>query len=750
MRFIVRFLLPMILMAAIVMIVLALLGLERYSRTPAMHDRIRAISISQLGRPLSYDELELDLLPPGLKLTDVSLPGRAPNEPDFFKAHQLDLRIALLPLLRMAVIIDSLQIEGLDIELIRDDSGLDWPSSSASSTSEAEAESAPSGKSWFSKMDWGVRHLRVRNARVVLIDKTITPAETFGLKSIDWTISRSGAELPVRIDFQADSIGGGRLTVRGNSNRQGRLDLEMTVSDLDLSGAARSLALIFDRKVETQATLSGKAHVRGPWETPEALNFEAEISSSALRWDDYDFTGRIDLKGEFDALRPKVHGNLTLDAMDAAISLGDFFHKPKKTPLHVDSEWSVDAGSGGEIALERIELASINASGKINFGENFELRLETDAFPASALALLSPQLSGQGARGNLIIQGLVYQHAPLAIQGSLRAEGLHVDFKDGGGLSLSARLLGQGQSVILSDGNLSAGDQHLSITGKVEELSGKLPFKLNVETPTPIRANAFLSGLSPTLEDALYGPVMLRTQLTGSGAQLGSEAEFFDSLNGTLNLQMGKAIEGVDEGGRIVGFSLLSSLFSSMAKYGQLTRLTHLLLGDKAPDLSDQTEDAFEKAELISKVDRGVCEIQSAELVETSYSAKLLGNMRLIDLSLDLRGQIQLGEKTSAVLGTSSESGNITIPIAHIGGTLSAPKVDLSESAVLALSRQLVSKNVAVKTLLDGTDKVLPGAGALLGSGLDTLLLGNGEAKKAEKQKAAELPSETNDASKPE
>ena len=350
----------------------------------------------------------------------------------------------------------------------------------------------------------------------------------------------------------------------------------------------------------------------------------------------------------------------------------------------------------------------------------------------------------------MIIQGLVYQHDPLAIQGSLRAEGLHVDFKDGGGLSLSARLLGQGQSVILSDGNLSAGDQHLSITGKVEELSGKLPFKLNVETPTPIRANAFLSGLSPTLEDALYGPVMLRTQLTGSGAQLGSEAEFFDSLNGTLNLQMGKAIEGVDEGGRIVGFSLLSSLFSSMAKYGQLTRLTHLLLGDKAPDLSDQTEDAFEKAELISKVDRGVCEIQSAELVETSYSAKLLGNMRLIDLSLDLRGQIQLGEKTSAVLGTSSESGNIAIPIAHIGGTLSAPKVDLSESAVLALSRQLVSKNVAVKTVLDGTDKVLPGAGSLLGSGLDTLLLGNGEAKKAEKQKAAELPSETNDASKPE
>ena len=750
MRFIVRFLLPMILMAAIFAIALALIGLERYSRTPAMHDRIRAISVSQWGRPLVYDELEIQLLPPGFKLTDVSLPGSAPNEPDFFKAHRLELRMALLPLLRMAVVIDSLEIEGLDIEVIRDESGFDWPSSPSSSASEAEAENAQSGKSWFLKMDWGLRRLRVRNARVALIDKTISPAETSGLEAIDWTISRSDAELPIKIDFQGDSIGGGRLTVRGNSNRQGRLDLEMTVSDLDLSGAARPLAAAFDRKIETQAILSGKVHVRGPWETPEALKFETEISSSALRWEDDEVTGRVRLKGEFDALRPKLHGNLTLDAMDAEVALGEFFHKPKETPLHVDSEWRVDAGSGGEIAFDRIELASINASGKVLFGEELELRLETDAFPASALALLSPELSGQGARGSLTIQGFVYHHDPLSIQGTLQAEELHVDFKDGGGVSLSARFVGQGQSVILSDGNFSAGDQNLSITGKVEELSGQLPFELNIKTPKPIRANAFLSGLSPTLEDSLYGPVMMRAQLTGSGAQLGSEVDFFDSLNGTLNLKMGKAIEGVDEGGRIVGFSLLSSLFNSMAKYGQINRLTHFILGDKAPDLSDRTEDAFEKAELSSKVDRGVCEIQSAELVEASYSANLLGNMRLIDLSLDLRGQIQLGEKTSAVLGTSSKSGNIVIPVAHIGGTLSAPQVDLSESAVLTLSRQLVSKNVAIKTVLDGTDKFLPGAGSLLGSGLDTLLLGDGESKEAEEHETAEPPSKTNDASKPE
>ena len=750
MRFIVRFLLPMILMAAILVIVLALIGLERYSQTPAMHDRIRAISVSQWGRPLVYDRLEVDLLPPGLNLTDVSLPGSAPNDPDFFKAHRLDLRMALLPLLRMAVVIDSLEIEGLDIEVIRNESGFDWPSSPSSSVSEAEAESTPSGESWFLKMDWGLRHLRVRNARVAVIDKTISPAETFGLESIDWTISRSDDELPVKIDFQADSIGGGRLTVRGNSNRQARLDLEMTVNDLDLSGATHALAAVFDRKIETQAILSGKAHVRGPWKTPELLKFETEILSSALRYDDYSVTGRIGLKGNFDALRPKLHGHLTLDAMNAAVSMGDFFHKSKETPLHVDSEWRVDADLGGEIAFDRIELASINASGKVLFGENFELRLETDTFPASALALLSPELSGQGAQGSLTIQGLVYRHDPLAIQGTLRAEALHVDFKDGGGVSLSARLLGQGQSVILSDGNFSAGGQNLSITGQVEELSGQLPFELNVETPKPIRANAFLSGLSPTLEDALYGPVMMRAQLTGSGAHLGSEVDFFDSLNGTLNLRMGKAIEGVDEGGRIVGFSLLSSLFNSMAKYGQVNRLTHFLLGDKAPDLSDRTEDAFEKAELVSKVNRGVCEIQSAEIVEASYSANLLGNMRLIDLSLDLRGQIQLGEKTSAVLGTSSGSGNIEIPVAHIGGTLSDPQVDLSESAVLALSRQLVSKNVAVKTVLDGTDKVLPGAGSLLGSGLDTLLLGDGESKKAKDHEAAEPASKTNDGSKPE
>ena len=101
-------------------------------------------------------------------------------------------------------------------------------------------------------------------------------------------------------------------------------------------------------------------------------------------------------------------------------------------------------------------------------------------------------------------------------------------------------------------------------------------------------------------------------------------------------------------------------------------------------------------------------------------------------------------------VGALHVEGEARLPVAHIGGTLSAPQVDLSESAVLTLSRQLVSKNVAIKTVLDGTDKVLPGAGSLLGSGLDTLLLGDGESKEAEEHETAEPPSKTNDASKPE
>ena len=78
----------------------------------------------------------------------------------------------------------------------------------------------------------------------------------------------------------------------------------------------------------------------------------------------------------------------------------------------------------------------------------------------------------------------------------------------------------------------------------------------------------------------------------------------------------------------------------------------------------------------------------------------------------------------AAALGAHAKDGEMVVPVAHIRGTLDDPKVDVSESAVLSLTSQMVSNNVAIKTVLGGTDKVLPGAGTLLGSGLDALLGG--------------------------
>ncbi|MCH2185776.1 hypothetical protein MK280_07885, partial [Myxococcota bacterium] len=162
--------------------------------------------------------------------------------------------------------------------------------------------------------------------------------------------------------------------------------------------------------------------------------------------------------------------------------------------------------------------------------------------------------------------------------------------------------------------------------------------------------------------------------------------------------------------------------FDALGKYSQLTRVTRLLLRDKTPNLSGMSDDSFEKARLISKVESGVCVIEKARLVESSYAANLVGNIRLEDLSLDLRGKIELGQTAAAALGARAKDGEIVVPVAHIRGTLDNPKVNVSESAVLSLTSQMVSNNVAIKTVLGGTDKVLPGAGSLLGSGLDALL----------------------------
>ncbi|MDG2051941.1 MAG: DUF748 domain-containing protein [Myxococcota bacterium] len=715
---------PLVFLLGFVSLLLVLgvltLALERYSQTPAMRDHVEKLSVSLLGRPLSYKSLQMGLWPPHLSIRSATLPGPDQAGPDLLTITRLDLRIAIAPLIRKTVLFESLTIDGLDVRMVRNDSGLDSPWSTSSSLSNPEETSPSSEESWFSS--WGIRfrQIKVREARFSLIDKTRSPPETFGFESVNLIAKSTDTSTPLDVDFKAESIGGGEIQATGTSALNGDVALRFGLTNLSLSG----LGSYLDSEFITEATLSGNAEIKGPIADPKQLKLDVQLAADRVQWEADSLKGSLALQGDFDDLWPKPKGTLTLEAKQAAISISKWIVKPAGTSLHLVSEWGDTPNSDWAVSLNTIEIATIKASGRVGWEPSFYVQLDSEEFPVKAIALLVPELSDSGAHGRLEIKDLVYQSGPPSVQGTLRAEDLHVVFQDGGSISLSVDLTGQGDGIAIEKGDLSAGGQHFEISGQVTDLAGELPFDIKVKTPQTIRADAFLTGLSPNFANVLYGPATLNAQISGSGSSLGTEAAFFDSFNGEFNLEMGQAIPGVEEGGRIVGFSLLSSLFDGLGKYSQITRVTRLLLGDKTPDLTGVTDDSFEKARLISKVENGVCVIEKARIVESSYAANLVGNIRLADLSLDLRGKIELGEAAAAALGARAKDGEIVVPVAHIRGTLDDPKVDVSESAVLSLSTQLVSNNVAIKTVLGGTDKVIPGAGSLLGNGLNTLLGG--------------------------
>ena len=717
-RFILFLLLPTL--TLLVLLGVGTLALERYSETPEMRAQVESLSSSWLGRPLSYESLRLGLWPPRLVIKSVSLPGPDPSGPKLLTVGHLDVRIAIGPLVRKEVFFESLTIEGLDLRMVRDRSGFDIPWAGSAPPSDSGGAASGSEQSDVSSWRMGFRRIKVADARIALIDQTRASPETYGFESVTLTAQGNSDVSPLKVNFSAQSIGGGGIQATGTSSMRGNVALQVELSSLNLS----ALGPYLDEGFLTEVDLSGAVEVKGPVADPEELNFDLQLAAERLQWESDSLKGQVALKGHFKALRPSPQGDMSLDAKAASIRVGDIIAKPVGTPLYLLSNWGGEASSASTVSFETIEIATIKGSGRVGWAPSFSLQLDSESFPVTALALLIPELSDSGAHGRLEIKDLIYQAEPPSLQGTVSAEDLHVVFENGGSMSLSVDLTGQGDVVAIEKGDFSAGDQHFLISGKVHGLDGGLPFDLKIETPKPIRADAFLTGLSPGLSDVLYGPVTLTANLSGSGSSLGVEADFFRSLNGDFKLEMGQAIPGVEEGGRIVGFSLLSSLFDALGKYSQLTRVTRLLLGDKSPDLSGMSDDSFEKARVISKVKDGVCVIEKARIVESSYAANLVGDIELADLSLDLRGKIELGQAAAAALGAHAKDGEIVVPVAHIRGTLDDPKVNVSESAVLSLTSQMVSNNVAIKTVLGGTDKVLPGAGTLLGSGLNALLGG--------------------------
>ena len=705
------------LLAGLIVVAIALaVALPRYADTPEMRSRITQASREALGRPLSYRALGVGLLPPRIELSDPHVPGGDPTAPPLLDARRVDLRIALLPLLRLAIVIDSLTIEGLDVELKRTASGLDLPlpTGGAGDGKDEEAASEPAGGA--SLMALGIREVHVSDARLLLLDATLDPPVKLGFESLNLSAHGSGIDEPLEIAGTGDLATGGRLVVKGTTTLAGVLDVSLELTKVSLDGFAPYLG----EGAALDAALGGRLEVRGAAAAPEAVEADLTLLASGLALSGTTVEGRVSLRAELGGEWSRLAGSFTLDATPAKISSGDAFAKPAKTPATLAGRRAPAPGGGMRGSRGRVELAEMQATGQVESGDTLRLSLDAAPFAAASVLALLPAAADAKVEGAVAIHGLEVSTDPLSIGGEVRLEGLIVELESGGSVDVSGRIVGRGEGVDLADVAVASGGQRIEISGAVRDLEGALPFTLRLDTPKALRADALLTGLDPSLADTVYGPLTLRGRLTGRAGVPDPGA----SLVGDLHLDMGEAVGDGSEGGRIVGFSLLGSIFEGLDKLGHLSRVTGLLLGGRAPDLSAYTGDSFERLQVAFRLEDGLGHTDQARIVYRSHAADLHGTVRLSDLALDMEGAVQLAAEVALALGAKASDGEITVPVAHIGGTLDSPEIDVSKKAVASLASQLVSSNIAVKGVLEGADKVVPGAGHLLDEGLGVLFGG--------------------------
>jgi uncharacterized protein involved in outer membrane biogenesis len=217
-------------MCAVIVVVLALL--PRFLDVDHYRPRIQAELQNRLGRVVSLGTIKASFFPPSLIVNNVVIGedlgfGSGP----FAKARQLDVRIALLPLLDKDLQVKSLRLINPDIQLIKNQNG-QWNYASlgqASSPMTAETPAKSSAQrqsvgatpqtasSPGAAPQWSLDHLEIANGRLLFFDQQSKTQNTYD--QIDVTLNNLAPGKPFDVEAAMHIEGGGdqQIQVKGTA-----------------------------------------------------------------------------------------------------------------------------------------------------------------------------------------------------------------------------------------------------------------------------------------------------------------------------------------------------------------------------------------------------------------------------------------------------------------------------------------------------------------------------------------------------
>ncbi len=289
---------------------------------PENRARIMAMASAALGRDVAVGEVVVGLFPLSLGVAEVRVAGATPGAPALVEARSAELRVALAPLVAGAVVVDSLVVEQPLVWLVLTERGLELPGFVGAAEAGSPVGAKPGAPSVV------VRAVEVRDARIRVEDRTVSPPWVGELADVHFSLRRYSVDAPFEFDLSVTPEEGGNFTARGTASPSGMLDLKGEFRDFPLEPIAPYLA----SRLELAGRVTGSLSHRGPAAAPERQVGDLRLDDGRIVLGEFELAGPLGIRFEMSGPYADPDGRFEIDATGADVRLGGVYAKQPGRP----------------------------------------------------------------------------------------------------------------------------------------------------------------------------------------------------------------------------------------------------------------------------------------------------------------------------------------------------------------------------------------------------------------------------------
>jgi hypothetical protein len=669
--------------AAIGLVVL----LPTWVESAGFRGELERVAREKLGRDISYGDVDVRFFPPRVEVADLVVSGSEASGPPAITAANSALQLSWSSLLSGRAVVDELVIEGATLRIVRTAEGIDLLA--------AAVPAAPAASSINAGTPVALERVELRGSTIVFDDRAVVPPVVWELQNVELDAESAGSGEPIEFALES-TLQGAELSGAGSVALDGPVSINLEVEGIEAS-PLRSYASVLTAvagKLDATAKLS-----RDSASAPLELDVSLSSPKLDLGMGELVSSGPTSARTTLQFGEESVSGPLSIDLGKAELVYGaGSLRKPAGTAALLNGTLTQKLGSGMNVDYS-LSLHNASARGKIRTEPRFSVTMDAAPFDLVGWDAILPALAEAAPSGTLALKGIEYRSNPNKLTGSLALARIRIEREGAAPLVLDGFIDATGDALVPRDLFATGGSAKFAVQGQISRLfdggQGGRSLVLKLLTLAPVESNEVFS-LVDAMRDAVFGALALNADLLVPLSGGAVEEPLVERLVGDIEFQIG----GDEAGGKLRGVSLLRSVFERFGALGHAALLALPMKSGKS--IEDYYSEEFEIAKGTFHVENGEARTQDFVVVHEKYTTRLRGGVRLDDLSLDMRGEVMIGEELDAALAGTETGTARVIPLARVGGTVLGPTVSLRREDIAAFtSRYTLGANSKISKKID-------------------------------------------------